>query len=103
VSITYVSDWAVQGLGTFVDDVVVSTGAGSTSFESGLNGWTVPGPAPGSASNSTDYVRTTAAGFPEAAVVATSDTLYMGFGLEGISGPAARASVMGRAMGYLLP
>ena len=33
VSIAYVSDWATQGLGMFVDDIEVSTGEGSTSFE----------------------------------------------------------------------
>ena len=33
VSIAYVSDWSIQGLGTFVDDIVVSTGEGTTSFE----------------------------------------------------------------------
>ncbi len=101
VSIAYVSDWAVQGLGTFVDDTAVSTGA-STSFEDGLGGWTVTGPAPGSAPNANNFVRTTAAGFPEGATITTDDTIYLGFGLEGISGPASRASVIGRAMSYLL-
>jgi hypothetical protein len=36
-------------------------------------------------------------------VVATADTIYMGFGLEGITGADDRALVMGRAMDYLLP
>jgi hypothetical protein len=44
VSISYASDWATQGLGTFVDDIVVSTGEGSTSFEAGFDGWAVTGP-----------------------------------------------------------
>jgi hypothetical protein len=35
-------------------------------------------------------------------VIATGDTLYMGFGFEGISDAASRNVVMGRAMGYLL-
>jgi hypothetical protein len=39
---------------------------------------------------------------PEGAVVATPDTLYMGFGFEGISTPAARTTVMRRSMDYLL-
>ena len=30
------------------------------------------------------------------------DTLYLGFGLEGITGAETRAEVMGRAMDYLL-
>ncbi|MFE9692423.1 M14 family zinc carboxypeptidase [Micromonospora sp. NPDC005806] len=102
VSIAYVSDWATQGLGVFVDDVEVSTGEGSTSFEDGLGGWAATGPPAGSASNTNNFVRTTAAGFPEGAVVATDATLYFGFGFEGISDVATRNSLMGRAMGYLL-
>jgi Zinc carboxypeptidase len=101
VSIAYVSDWSVQGLGVFVDDTAVSTGA-TTSFEDGLGGWAVTGPAPGSSPNGNNFVRTTAAGFPEGAAVTTSDTIYFGFGFEGIAQPATRASVIGRAMGYLL-
>jgi hypothetical protein len=52
-----VSDWSVQGLGTFVDDIVVSTGEGSTSFETGMDGWTASGAPPGSARNANDFVR----------------------------------------------
>jgi hypothetical protein len=102
VSITYVSDWAVQGLGVFVDDIEVSTGEGSTGFETGLDGWEVTGPPEGSAPNPNNFIRTTAGGFPEGAVVATGDTLFMGFGFEGISDEATRNDVMGRAVGYLL-
>ena len=31
-----------------------------------------------------------------------SDTLYLGFGVEGIAGPDARAEVLGRGVRYLL-
>ncbi|TDD66900.1 zinc carboxypeptidase [Jiangella aurantiaca] len=102
VSISYASDWAVQGLGVFVDDITVSTGDGTTDFETDLDGWAVPGSPPGSAPNANDFVRTTAAGFPEAAVTATPGTLYAGFGLEGIDDPAVRAEVVGRALEHLL-
>ncbi len=101
VSIAYVSDWSVQGLGVFVDDTVVSTGA-TTSFESDLGGWTVTGPASGSAPNGNNFTRTTAAGFPEGATITTDDTIFFGFGFEGISTPGARNTVMGRVMEYLL-
>lgn len=101
VSIAYVSDWAVQGLGVFIDDTTVSTGA-STSFESDLGGWTVTGPPPGSAPNANNFTRTTASGFPEGAAITTEDTIYFGFGFEGISRPDTRAAVMGRVMDYLL-
>jgi hypothetical protein len=46
----------VQGLGTFVDDIVVSTGEGTTSFETGLDGDLMerrPGSAPFVALDST--------------------------------------------------
>jgi hypothetical protein len=53
--------------------------------------------------NSTDYDRTAAAGFPEGAVIATDDTVYMGFGFEGITDAAKRNDVMDKVMSYLLP
>ena len=47
VSITSLSDWGLQQFpGVFIDDIVVSTGEGSTSFEDDgdpMDGWTVPG------------------------------------------------------------
>jgi len=101
VSISYVSDWATQGLGMFVDDIAVSTGEGSTSFESGLDGWTVTQPSD-SAPNANNFVRLAAGSFPEAAVVDTADTIYLGFGLEGITGAETRNTILGRAMSYLL-
>ncbi len=106
VSIAYASDWASQGLGVFIDDIEVSTGEGTTSFENDddpMDGWAVTGPPPGSSPNPNNFVRTTAGGFPEGAVITTADTLYMGFGFEGITDAVTRAAVMGRAMGYLLP
>ncbi len=102
LSISYVSDWSIQGLGVFVDDTVVSTGE-STSFEDGMGGWTVSGPPPGSGPNANDWTRTTASGFPEGAAITTPDSVYFGFGFEGIATPASRNAVMGRAMGHLLP
>jgi hypothetical protein len=101
ISIAYVSDWATQGLGVFIDDTAVSTGE-TTSFEDGAGGWTATGPPPGSAPNANNFTRTTAAGFPEGAAVSTDDSIYFGFGFEGIATPDARNAVMGRAMSYLL-
>jgi len=102
LSIGYISDWSAQGLGVFVDDIVGPGGDGTTDFEAGLGGWEVTGPPAGSSPNSNNFVRTTGAGFPEGAVVATDDTLYMGFGFEAISTAATRNEVMGRAVDYLL-
>jgi hypothetical protein len=50
-----------------------------------------------------NWETTTADGFPEGAVVATPQTVYMRFGFEGITGASTRAEVMGRVMAYLLP
>jgi hypothetical protein len=103
VSVSYASDWASQGLGVFVDDIEVSTGEGTTSFETGMDGWTTPGSPAGSSPNPNDFMRTTAAGFPEGPVATTQDTIYFGFGFEGITDETDRNEVMGRAIGYLLP
>jgi hypothetical protein len=35
-------------------------------------------------------------------VISTPDTLYFGFGFEGISSASSRNDVMGRAIDYLL-
>jgi hypothetical protein len=105
VSLSYASDWGTQGLGTFVDDVTLPDGS-STSFEDAadpLGGWAISGPPPGSAANPNNWERTTAEGFPEGAVVATPQTVYMGFGFEGITGAATRADVMGKVMADFLP
>ena len=61
VSLTYASDDVVQDTGVFVDDVTVSTGEGSTSFESDsdpLDGWQVTGPPEGSQQNENDWIAT---------------------------------------------
>jgi hypothetical protein len=103
ISISYASDWASQGLGVFVDDIVVSTGEGSTSFEGGdTGGWQPAGAPPGTAPNANEFVITTAAGFPEGAAIRTEDTISLGFGLEGVNGAGARAALMERALGHLL-
>ena len=108
ISITSLSDWGLQQFpGVFIDDIVVSTGEGTTSFEDdSMGGWTVPGapqdPEGIEGPNRNDWVRRGGLGIKEGAVVATPDTVYMGHGIEGITGAATRNQVMGRAIGYLL-
>jgi len=101
VSVSYASDWATQGLGVFVDDIEVSTGQGTTSFETGMDEWTAPGAPPGSSPNANEFERTTAAGFSEGPAATTDDTIYFGFGFEGIKEAADRNEVMRRAIAYL--
>ena len=92
----------------FIDDIEVSTGEGSTSFEDDgdpTDGWTVSG-APQDAegiegANRNDWVRRGGLGIKEGAVVTTDDTVYMGFGFEGITDAAKRNEVMERAVNYL--
>lgn len=102
VSLSYASDWSTQGLGVFFDDLEVSTGEGSTSFESDLGGWELTGPPEGSAPNPNTFIRTTAGGFPEGAVISTPGSLLAGFGFEGITDASVRADWMGRALDHLL-
>jgi hypothetical protein len=67
VSLTYASDDIIQASGVFVDDIVVSTGEGSTSFEADgdvLDGWTVPGAPEGSPGNENDWIVGTVADAP---------------------------------------
>jgi hypothetical protein len=59
VAITYVSDDSIQGRGVLVDDIEVSTGQGSTSFEADgnvMDGWQVTGPPPGSRPNVNNWI-----------------------------------------------
>ena len=80
----------------------MSTGEGTTSFESGNDGWQMPPAAAGSATNANTWIITDAAGFPEGAVIAGTDSLLWGFGLEGVTGATRRAELMGRAIDCLL-
>ena len=104
VSISYVSDWSTQGIGVFVDDAKVTADGATvseTSFETDLGGWTVAGPPPGSATASNDWIRSQRA-FEEGAGVTTRDTVYVGFGAEGLTTQSARTDLVKRAMEHLL-
>jgi hypothetical protein len=103
LSISYFSDAAVQGLGVFVDDVAVTAGAAtvdSTSFEGDLGGWVTGQPAD-SAANDNNWIQTGDVGFVDGPGVATEDTLFWGFGFEGVTNRATRASLMKDALTYL--
>ncbi|MGW4462078.1 M14 family zinc carboxypeptidase [Micromonospora sp. NPDC004704] len=103
LSISYASDWSTQGLGAFVDDTkVIKNGVAveETSFETDLGGWTVAGPPAGSSPGSNDWSRSQTA-FEEGSVVTTPDTVYLGFGLEGLA-PAARDDLVAKSLTHLL-
>ncbi|HEV8622131.1 MAG TPA: zinc carboxypeptidase, partial [Actinomycetota bacterium] len=109
VSISYASDWAVQGLGVWVDDIDAPGIIADTDFESGMAGWVVGDPTEiGSDINALDWITTTNVGFTEGAATSmTPDnaefrTLYLGFALENVETPEARKEIMTKALAYLI-
>lgn len=93
----------MAGLAAFVDDAsVVKDGAVAeeTSFEADFGGFTA-GPAPEGSQPAPQWERTGSVGLIEGPGMATRDTVYLGFGLEGVSTPAQRAALVGRAMRHL--
>ena len=84
ISIAYASDWGTQGIGVFVDDMVLPDGS-KASFETGLDGWAITGPPAGSGPNANNFIRTDASGFPVGAAISTPQSLLLGFGFEGIT------------------
>lgn len=105
VSISYIQDFAIAGLGAFLDDVSVTRNgavAEQTSFETDLGGFEAGPPPPGSEEGTQRaWERRPSVGFVTGPGVATRDTLYWGFGFEGISGRLRKAQVIGSAMRYL--
>ena len=107
VSISYVSDWGVQGIGSFLDDITVSTEADRVVRERArrVDGrrtgagqrrsmpTTGPGP-PTSGSRRAPWSTMTPAD-------AEFRTVYFGFGFEGVTSAEQRNAVMGRAIDYL--
>ena len=97
-----ITDWGTLGLGTWVDDVRVSNGSATlefTDFETDLGGWTIGPPPAGTDVEINGWVRRTEQ-FKEGGVVATNDTLYTGFGFEGIN-ESARNEFMKRTLTHL--
>ena len=105
ISISYIQDFAFFGLGAFLDDVSVTRNGAvveQTSFESDFGGFEAGPPPPGSEEGTRRaWERRQSVGFVVGPGVATRDTLYWGFGFEGISGRARRAEVMDSAMQHL--
>ncbi|WP_027644274.1 M14 family metallopeptidase [Salinispora oceanensis] len=102
LSISYISDWSTQGLGVFLDDArVIVDGAtvSDTSFETDLGDWALAGPPPGSAETTENWGRSQQA-FAEGSAVVTADTVYLGFGLEGLA-PDVRADLVQRSIDHL--
>ena len=103
VAISSIQDFNVDGLGVLLDDVAVAKDgapAEATSFEDGLGGWAAGPPPPGSPDHAR-WARSEAVTYEDGPGVATGDTVYLSFGLEGVRGAATRAALVGEALGYL--
>ncbi len=102
VSISYVSDSSVGGVGVVVDDTSLVVGGEETEaegFESGLGAWTVAPPPPGSPTSGTQFVRSQ--GLLSGAIT-TEDSVLLGFGLEQVATDGERAELVGAAMRHLI-
>jgi hypothetical protein len=87
----------------WVDDVkVTADGADltATDFESDTGGWEL-GPSPADSVNQVVGWKRVTEEFTEGAVVETTDTVYTGFGLEGIRTAGKRAEFMGGVLRHL--
>jgi hypothetical protein len=102
LSLSVITDWGTLGLGTWVDDAKVTDGAttlSSTDFEADSGGWEVTDPPAGSDELTRNWTRR-GEEFQESGVVTTDDTVYTGFGFEGIEA-AKRTEFMERALKHL--
>jgi hypothetical protein len=103
VSITVATDPAVQGLGLWVDETDVRLDGASvaaTSFETDLGGWTIGDPPPGTVKQENGWERTSDQ-LDEGGVVGTNDSVYAGFGFEGIAGADKRKQFMQGVLEHL--
>jgi bacillopeptidase F (M6 metalloprotease family) len=102
VSISVITDWSTLQLGVWVDDATVTVDGTETvaDFEADESGWQL-GPAPeGTANPVVGWHRTTAE-FLEGPVIGTDDSVYAGFGLEGVTGADKRAEFMRGVLEHL--
>ncbi|WP_308250548.1 M14 family metallopeptidase [Nonomuraea rhizosphaerae] len=104
LSLSYISDWANQGAGVFLDDFAVTLDGAvteQTSFEADLGGWTAAAPPEGTSPSVNNWFRTDQV-FEEGAGITTRDTVYLGFGAESLTAQATRTDLVKRSMRHLL-
>ncbi|WP_053226210.1 M14 family zinc carboxypeptidase [Solirubrobacter soli] len=100
--ISVITDWGTLGLGVWVDDLKLTDGATvleSNDFETGTGGW-VAGPPPAGTDVPVNGWERRTEEFKEGGVVTTDDTVYTGFGFEGIN-ESARVEFMKRTLTHL--
>jgi hypothetical protein len=102
VSISFLTDSSVGGVGVFVDDTALVVGAavsGAEGFEAGLGPWAVAGAPAGSPPGGGSFARSQTV---VAAAISTADTVLLGFGVEQLAIPAQRTAVLGAAVRQLI-
>jgi hypothetical protein len=102
VSITVATDPASLGLGACVDDWKIEAGGATVSsggFEADDDGWTIGPPPEGTLNPENGWGRAQES-FKEGGVVGTKDSVYTGFGFEGLNA-SSRNRFMGAVMRYL--
>ena len=103
IAIVAATDWAVGGLGAWVDDAVITINGAQqsqTSFETDTGVWQIGGDVPDSTPSDAQWTRTTQQ-FEEGAVVGTTDTVYAGFEVATMKTAAERASFMNATLKHL--
>jgi hypothetical protein len=102
VVVSYVTDPATGGLGVIIDDTKLVTATAeleAEGFETDLGAWQVLGAPETSPGNTSDWER--ADGLADlVSVVATTDTLIFGFGLEQLATDDQREDVIGRILAH---
>lgn len=100
IIVSYITDPVTGGLGAILDDTRLVVGGqvvAAEGFEGGFGAWTVLGPPEGSGSNARDWEVAPQRGDITAGV-ATEDSLLLGFGIEQLDSPEARAELVGDAL-----
>ncbi|MEU5743557.1 M14 family zinc carboxypeptidase [Streptomyces tendae] len=100
LSIAYVTDPGSGGRGVLADEASLVVGGAATQtegFETSLGAWQVSGPPAGSPAVLKDWTRTGTL-FQSYGAVTTDDTVLLGFGLEHLAEPAARAALVRQAL-----
>ena len=101
--ISVITDWGTLGLGAWVDDWNLTDGATTlefNDFEQPLDASWQIGPPPEGTDNPTDGWTRRGQQFTEGGVVATDDTVFTGFGFEGIN-ESARTEFLRRTLTHL--
>ncbi len=103
VRISIITDWGTLGLGAWVDDWTLTDGATQlefNDFEQPLDATWQVGPPPAGTDSPVNGWTQQGAEFSEGGVVTTDDTVYSGFGFEGIN-ESARSEFLRRTLVHL--